>query len=113
MSNATELPNAKRGENYIRQNLKDRGTPHYSNRQLRRLAKHSRKNLERIQHVAKATFKDEQDMTFEEVMEEINTITAEPSAEETNSCPRCGAKGDEPCTTPKGAKAAKPHAGRE
>lgn len=139
MSNATKLPNSEREQNYRRQNAAGHGKNKLSNRQKRRLRKHDPKwaeNLERINNVAKATFseptavpptipivelpKEENDKILEaiESIESsndafMNSIDLPEQPWETNECPRCGAKGDEDCVTPKGAKAAKPHAGRE
>lgn len=120
MSNATKLPNSEREQNYRRQNAAGHGKNKLSNRQKRRLRKHDPKwaeNLERINNVAKATFKEYTPTPEEEtaIMESLEApmdefVEVGPPVSE---CPRCGAKGDEHCTTPKGAKAAKPHAGRE
>jgi hypothetical protein len=55
------------------------------------------------------------DPITEPAIEPVTESAAEPTAEPTTApgaCPRCGATGDAPCTTPSG-KATKTHKGRE
>lgn len=120
MSEATSLPNEKRAENYIRQNMKHRHTPKLSSRQKRRLTKHDNKrlaNLKKINNVKAASFKDEVSETLD-ILNDVETMSAIAEAElapEGEHGDRvveaivrpCG--GTDHCITPKGAKAAKTH----
>lgn len=104
------MDTAERLDAYIRQN--EAGGRRRPDLLTPRQARRAERKLRRDERLA--------DAMAESFIASVRATEKEPATETSGDfgpvpmpCPRCGATGDQPCTTPSGKPAAKTHKGRE